>query len=288
MSHKPGKKIKRSATDLNLNARKTTGGNKKKKWVLYTLEKMKEGESASSIRKYLNEHKEGSRSEEAINEIFSEVNSHLSNDQFTKSEELTAIHLKRYNNTINKLLATEELSQDDIDSEEEGGISYETWQRSRDKKIRAYYQAIETMVQKETLLQYHNKDFTVEVNIKENIEVNEKKEKWVNVDKLTFEEQLELYELIKLCKKDDNVLQSVTEAARKEDNVTEDIEHEIIEEVNIEQIKREELPPPVYISPVTNFDPTVLLRKKLKEMAAKEMTRAGAKLTEEENKHLKD
>lgn len=283
---KPKVRRPKGKIDLNLDNGKISG-TKKKQWILTAIEMMKEGKSGSYIREHIRTFKEGSVSETAINEIFSEANLILTTDQYQKSTELTAIHVSRYNTTINRLLAVEELDQELIDSEEEGGISYETWMKSREKKIKAYLQCIDTMIQKESLLQYHNKDFTFDVNIDETIEIKEVKPKY-DVSKLTFEEQLELYGIIRECKKDENQLASVLEVVREQKTETIDVEHQVIEQANIEQIKQKEIEPEHYVSPVTQFDPTILLRKKLKEAAAREIQRVGGNLTEEEKKHLKD
>lgn len=286
MARKSVKRPKAQKFNLNFDNGKLSG-TKKKQWVLKAVEMLKQNYTNAWVREYIINQKEGSISEVAINDIFSEANLILTTEQYQKSTELTAIHVTRYNATIRRLLAVEELDQDLIDSEEEGGITYETWMKSREKKIKAYLQCIDTMIQKETLLQYHNKDFTLEVNIDETVEIRETKPKF-DVGKLTFEEQLELYQMIKDAKKGENEIASITEVNREQKAEVIDIDHEVVEPANIEQIKQKEIEPEPYVSPVTAFDPTVLLRKRLKEVAAKQFQKKGAKLTDEEKEHLKN
>jgi hypothetical protein len=161
--------------------------------------------------------------------------------------------------------------------------------KSREKKIKACYQVLETMFQKERLLQIHNKNFNFNINTTETIKEVKVTKSIPDLHKLTFEEQVELYEIMMEAKEDENEMISVKVVNQEtKTTITEDIEAEVIEPANVELIKQEEIKPEVIKKPLDNFDPTARLRESLAKIAAQKLKDAGANLDHHEQKHLKE
>jgi hypothetical protein len=255
----------------------------KKQWVLKSIELLKQGYSPSYIRDYIRERKQGSKSESALDTIISEANILIVSDQFLKAQEIIPIHIMRYNQIVDRLMQVEDGEDKRAKGEE---VDSETYWKLREKKIRAFNDAINTLYQKEDIKQYHNKDFTINLNIEEEVVVREVKPQW-KVDKLSFEDQLELLELMKLSKKDENELLAIIHSTEMEKVKTEDVEAVVVEKANVEDIQQEQLPAPKVKSPISSADPTIKLRESLQKLAAKQFKEVGGSLTEEEEKLIK-
>jgi hypothetical protein len=252
---------------------------KLKKWIVKAVEMLKDNYPATYIRQHIALNKEGVVNTAVIDRIITAANAEIGKEYFTKQSEITALHLKRYNKQIKKLREVKELDQDMIDSAEEGGISYEDWMKSREKKIKAVHNTFDTMFQKERLLGIHNKNFNFNFNQTETIKEVKTTKKIPNIHKLSFEQQVKLYELLMKAKEDENEMISV-KVVNQETKVEhiEDIEAEVIEQANVELIKQEtvkELPAP---KPLTNADPTARLRESLAKIAAEKLKKHGANL----------
>jgi hypothetical protein len=276
-------KKKKNAANLEINKEKLES-TIQKKWIVKSIELMKEGYSPSYIRDYLRKNKEGSKSESAIGTIVSEANAFVVSSQFSKAQEIFPLHIMRYNQQLARLMKVED-GDDLIEKGEE--IDSDKYWKLREKKITARSNAINTLIQKESILQYHNKDFSVEINIEEEIEIREVKP-ILNLEKLTLGDQIKFYELMKLCRKDENELLKITQVEEVEAVKTEDVEAEVVERVNVEDIKIEQLPVVVQTSKITSSDPTVRLRESLQKLAAKQFKEAGGKLTDDEENLIKD
>lgn len=253
-----------------------------KSCVVEALSMMRDGYSNLYIKDHLRKTKKGSTHDTVIDTIISLATIEIKNSQFTKAKELIPIHIDRYNRQIKRLIETKEINEDEVDGED---ITWEQFWNARNRKIAAYSDCINTMIQKEKLLQYHNKDFVIEYNVEETVEVRDVKPK-IDISKLTLEEQVELYQLFKKAKKDENELLSVIQTNSEAKQVTVDVEHQEVERPNVEQIKQIKLPEPPYRSPVTASDPTVKLRETLAKLAAKRIQEVGGNLTDEEKKLL--
>jgi hypothetical protein len=213
---------------------------KLKQWIVKAIELLKEGCSPAFIKQHIALNKKGAVTVGILDKILSAAHTEISSEYVNKRSEVVALHIQRYNKQIKKLLAVEELDQDMINSEEEGGITYEAWMKSREKKIKAGYLAMETMFQKERLLQLHNKNFNFNFNQTETIKEVKTVKAIPDLSKLTFDEQVELYELMMEAKEDENENISVKVINQETKiNVTEDIEAEIVEPANVELIKQE-------------------------------------------------
>lgn len=198
---------------------------KKKKWVVAAIDMMKEGKSISYIRKHIQENIPDI-SKSYLDSITHNANAHIANEHLSSRRQVTSLHIARYNKEINRLLQVKEIT-----------TSPKTLAKTRKAKIEAYLECLDVMFQKESLLQFHRKDFEIEINTEEEIEIKEKKFSY-DISKLSLTEQVELYELIKQAKKNENEISGIINNARSNE-VTEDIEVEVIEEKpNVESIKR--------------------------------------------------
>jgi transcriptional regulator with PAS, ATPase and Fis domain len=106
----------------------------------------------------------------------------------------------------------------------------------------------------------------------------------IDVSKLSLDEQVALFNLIKKAKGIEEIA-GVTEVNNKSEKI-EDIQHEEIKGADIKQIEQTPPQPEPYISPVNHFDPTIKLRETLKQVAANKLKNIGANLDDEEKKFL--
>lgn len=207
--------------------------------------------------------------------IFSEAESFVKNEYDRKVTDIWNLHSTRYRKQISRLLATEELEERNIAI----SCTYEEWQASRQKKIKAYDQALTTMKQLENLCLIHHESI-LEINDDTQINIDETKQK-INLTKLTFDEQLELLQLMQKARIDNNELKSVSEAILSSVLEDENILQLIPEEPNVGQIKQEEIEPQPN-APAFNSNPTKKLIENLKRIAAQKFRDAGGKLNETE------
>lgn len=286
MPKKPKYK-KKNAANLDINRDKLEN-TLKKQWVEKAIEKMKQNYSNAFIREWIRENKEGSKADTAIDTIISEANAYISRSQLNKAEQIIPLHRVRYDKMIEKGFAVQDA--DDLPEEECATMLIEEPKKYwmlRERKIRAFNDSINVMIQKEELLQYHSKDFNIQINTEEEVIIKEVKPKY-DLDLLSFEEQLELYQFFTRAKKNENDLLAIIqgEQAKEAEKVME-AEVVSVEVVNVDQIKQEQLPVPPVKSSITSIDPTIKLRESLQKIAAKQFKEAGGKLTEEEEKLIK-
>lgn len=288
MAKKPKTNVKKKKNAANLKVNKEKlESTLKKQWIIKAIELMKQGYANSFIRDYIRDRKEGSKSDDAINTILAEANAEIVASQFSKAQEVIPLHIARYNRIIEKCLAVQDA--DDMYTEEEAEEMLienpKQYWYLREKKVRAYSDAINTLIQKEELLQYHNKDFNIQINIEEETEINQIIRPSIDVSRLDFEEQLQLLELMKKAKKNDFDLLAITqgEQAKEEDKIIEAVVTSV-PKANVEDIKIEKLPEPPVKSIVTASDPTIRLRQSLALLAAQRFKEAGGQLTDDEEK----
>lgn len=200
------------------------------------------------------------------------INSSL---QFISAEEIIPIHLFRYNQLINQLINVKEIKESEVDGSD---ITWDHFWEARNNKIRAYLDCIQTLIQKEELLQFHRKELKVEWNIEENILINQTEQ--YDFEKLSLDESVELLELIKLTKINEIVPVGViqTNTASLAPNATESLIAQ--EKPNIELIKHETVTKVFETS--INKNPTTRLQETLKRIAAEKMKEAGANLDDGE------
>lgn len=281
---KKGAKIKLNAVDLSKNRDKleTTA---KKQFVEKTIAFYREGKSTAFVREWLKENKIGSRSITAIDTIISEANALITTDQFSKQQEMIPLHVERYNRQTARLAETKD--GDDLPEEERDELDSEKYYKLRERKVRAYTGVLDTMLQKEQLLQYHREDFEININTEEEIEIKQEETYSLpNVKNLSFDEKVELYSLIKKARLSEFELSGViTVQQETTQEVTEDVQHEVVEPANVEKITTIKLPVPPERSKVTVQDPTFALREALKRKAAMKFDKVG-NLTEDEKKYL--
>jgi hypothetical protein len=277
------RKSRKNAANLDIN-REKLDATLKKQWILKAIELMREGYSTSYIREHIRINKEGSKTDAALTSILQEANAQIISSQFNKAEEIIPIHVSRYNRIAKDLLATQDF--DDLIEAGEDPDPDRYW-ALREKKERAYSDCINTIKQKEELLQFHNKDFVIEMNTEETVEVRDAKPE-IDIGELSFEEQVELYEFFKKAKKTDMELAAIVQnTSSVQQEVTEDVQHEVVEPLNIDFIKQEVLPVVEQKAKITASDPTVRLRESLHKLAAQRFKDAGGTLTDEEEKLIK-
>lgn len=223
-------------------------------------------------------------SDSMLDRILKAARQQIITSQFNKANEIIPIHVARYDAMIKKLMAVEELEmtpEDWANDSLEGMAKRFAYWESVKKKKKAYMDAVDTMVQKETLLQFHSSDFVIDINSEETVEERVVKPKF-DVNKLTFEEQVELMNLFKKCRKDDEVVEGIVDT-RASTIETSDLSSQDTEQLNVELIGHEEL----YTlneskSPIK--DPTSKLREAAQKAALRKIKEAGGNLTDEEQK----
>jgi hypothetical protein len=201
-------------------------------------------------------------------------------NEFIKAVQVVALHIERYSRQIDRLLAVECCSNEDY---ENGKVGKTQYYRQRNKKIKAYNDAIDTMIQKERLLQFHSSGFKISIT-EEKTEVNYTKlPKW-DLSALSDEEQVEILELMLKAKKNQSILLSITPYIGKQDETFGAAE--IVEErPNIELIKQIEAPVITEFS-LKPVDPVTKLHQIINRVAAQRFSEIGT-LTEEEENLLK-
>lgn len=203
------------------------------------------------------------------------------------AKDIQVLHTKRYNENIEMLLAVEELDRSRIDNGGSDSITFEQWQESRNRKMKAYDEALRTIQQKENLLGIHSETFTFDIDEQIDVTFDAKpqdKPKW-DTSKLTLEELVELYEYIKICRVNDQEIKSIVPLDRDESVI--EIHGEVVQdqEPNIKLIEQKHIPSPEEdIIGVT--DPTSKLKELLRKQAALAFKNAGGNLDDQEKGYL--
>jgi|GEM_PF-6127343 len=198
-------------------------------------------------------------------------------EEFSRPLEVIPIHIERYNKQIQRLLAVSDHSKDDISR---GSVSKKEYFRAREERIKSYNDCLNTMFQKERLLQFHNSGFQIEV-VDETIQVNIKKSKY-DFSNLSVEELSRMNHLLTKAKKNEFELIGITANQSQSNQVTDtvNLDNHIEERANIEDIQHEDPP----IEPTIPLLPSQRLKVALDKLAATKFKEAGAKLdTEEED-----
>lgn len=238
-----------------------------------------EGEIQRQLRK-----KYPKLTENQITSIVTTAVKQIVDNNFIAAEEIIPIHLNRYNKQIEELLAVKDADDLIAGSDEELHFDSKTYYQLRNKKIRAFSDCLNAMRQKEELLQLHDINFTLNLNSEERIIIQDRKPE-INLNKLTLEEQVELYNLLKKCRIDVSEVIGIKTNAQ----VVEDIP---IEEVNLSDmpninfIKTEVLQEEVIEE--KRKDPTREIQKSLLIENIKKLKAAGANLTDEENELIQN
>ena len=199
--------------------------------------------------------------------------------EFRKIIEVIPIHVERYNRQVKRLLSVQDYDKADLHRND---VDKREYYRAREEKIRAYNDCINTMIQKERVLQYHNSGFELEV-IEEKVEIRKAKD-FYDITKLAFEEQVELLRLMQKAKRDQNFIAPIdTSNALIEVKQTEEIQ-EANEVTNIDLIKHEEPPESTELILPFKIDPVSKLKENLNKLAANRFKEVGGKLDQEEER----
>ena len=209
---------------------------KHKRLLNEIIELLKSGYSEDYILDHVQKQIQDPNSLEYPKELLALANSMIEEEFATKSRDVWTLHISRYNAEVNRLLNTPELDPNEIGK----SISHEQWQASRDKKIKNYNSALDVMNQQETLLQLINKTTVIEIN--EEVTGSIHKPKY-NLDVLTFEEQVELMNLLDKAKEGKMENISVTAVMTEHPAASETSLQPREEPINIQQIKHEQILP---------------------------------------------
>jgi hypothetical protein len=202
-------------------------------------------------------------------------------NEFIKALQVVALHIERYSRQIDRLLAVQCCSDEGYESGKVGKTQY---YRQRNRKIKAYSDCIDTLIQKERLLQFHNTGFKISIS-EEKTEINYTTQPKWDLSALSDEEQTEILELMLKAKKNQSIPLSITPYTGKQDETCEAAE--IVEErPNIELIKQIEAPVIAEFS-LRRVDPVTKLHQIINKVAAKRFNEVGT-LTEEEENLLKN
>lgn len=218
-------------------------------------------------------------------QIIKKSRNHISNEYLHIARDIVSVHTARYDAEITRLLSIEELPESRINNGEEDSITHEAWLQSRNIKIQAYHDALQCMKQKEQLLQLHEDTFVL--NVEEQIDLTFKvREEKPNYDmsKLTTEELIEFYELIKLCRQNADVQEIKYNDHSQE---VETVDAEIIDEgdPNVSIIRHQSISNE-HKQEGSDSDHTAKLKEVLKRQAALAFRDAGASLSDEEKLFL--
>jgi hypothetical protein len=203
-------------------------------------------------------------------------------NEFIKAVQVVALHIERYSRQIDRLLSVTTSSDEDYDN---GKVSKTQFYRQRNKKIKAYNDAIDTLIQKERLLQFHSSGFKISIS-EEKTEINyHTQPKW-DLSALSDEEQVEILELMLKAKKNQSIPLSITPYTGKQDESIEAAE--VVEErPNIELIKQIEAPVIAEFS-LRPVDPVTKLHQIINKVAAQRFGEVGTLSEEEKNLYRLD
>lgn len=200
-------------------------------------------------------------------------------NEFIKITEIIPIHIERYNRQIDRLLAITDYSKEELKL---CFIDTREYYRAREQRIRAYSDCINTMIQKERVLQYHNSGFQLEV-IDERIEIRQVKTPY-DISKLSFDEQVGLLQLMKKAKRDQNFIAPIAIGnAQLEVKQLEEVQ-EVNEVTNIDLIKHEAPAENTELILPFKIDPVTRLKENLNRLAANRFKEVGGKLDMEEER----
>ncbi len=195
---------------------------------------------------------------------------------FDSADEIVTIHLYRYNREINKLRKTKEIDQKRVDGKL---ITWKMFYTARNNKIKAFNDLINTLIQKEELLSFHQREFFVDINETVVIKTTPAS---VIVENLKFEEQLELLKLMKKMK-DENELIGIRQNSTENNKTEVDDSKQLAEKPNIEDIKHKIQPTQVINKPDYR-NPTAMINETVMRVAAKRIREAGGTLDIDEQK----
>ena len=247
---------------------------RQRKWITKSIEWMKEGWSVKMIKDAIYAQKEGGMARSTIEKIVFEANRIIIQDFSQDRASVTSLHIKRYNKQIKKLLAT----RDDDVLDEEGQVDKIAGIK---KKVNAYFDCLETMFQKEKLLQYHSKSFKIIVNNTDELEIHlPSKTKKLDVKKLTFQERLELYKLMTKAKRTEDEVLGVKLNVRNDEEVI-DIDHEVIHETNVDKIQETNIDK-ISKQGISLEEAALKIRKALQREATKKFQEIGGKIHPDE------
>lgn len=211
-------------------------------------------------------------SDSVIDEYLTECSSIIYEQFSTKSSNIVSLHLKRYDKEINTLLKR---NYDRLPLK----IRYKV-------KGAAFLNALETLHQKEKLLNLHNKQTLIRFNQRNNINETPEKPNRFDLTQLTLEERIDLLNLISKASPKNNINSGVILREKViESEETVDIQHE--EVINITQIQQENVMG-VDVFPEQKAHTVDELTKKLqdtlKKKAEEALIKAGSKTVEHERK----
>lgn len=244
-------------------------GDVRTKTIYRILDWYKEGLLRFAIIEILREEK--TFSDGQIDDLLNECSGIVYEQFSTKSASVIGLHLKRYDKQINSLLNKDY-------------NRYEMKIRFKMKSI-AFMNALDTLYQKEKLLNLHSKQTIIRFNQRNNINVvvPEKKAKY-DLSTLTLEEKIDFLALVEKCSPRNNVNTGVI-LRPKEVVVEETIDIDHVEEVNIDKIKQENVEGVDVFPekpPLTLFELKERIAKTLQAKAAEAFKNAGSKTIDNE------
>lgn len=272
-------KINSLFKNLRMKKKTITVEQEKSELISKAVEMMKQGHNAQYIKKQLHEISLNKFTVEEITNCISEAAAIVTQSYFNTGKDIRLLHLKRYNKEINRLLNVSELDESDIGKT----ITYKQFLSSRNRKIKAFDKALDSMNQLETLLGLSSITNTVDVNSEVTINVNEVNSKKYDFSKLTLEEKVELLELMQKAKLGRSEPGGVLETNIEQENIIEDIDSEIVP-ANVELIKQvAPTPSPEYKSQEkTSVDVLQKLKERLSVAVAKRFEAIGGNLDQKE------
>lgn len=201
---------------------------------------------------------------------------------FTGLHEVVILHVERYNKQIERLLAVQDYTEDQI-----GSVDRFEFHRARERRIKAYNDCINTMIQKEKVLQYHQTGFQLEV-VEEKITVTEEPE--LDFHRLTVDQLRRIVELFDKARLDPNkvvppaAISPVVEIPVLTPTASPVME---IEEPNINLIQVENRDEVDDLEPLVQLTQKQKLQAALDRLAAEKFKQAGAKLDQQEEQLIK-
>lgn len=250
-------------------------GDLRTKAVYYAIDLFKVGLTKAIVRETIASDKEFSSLVD-IELVLLEALSEVSEQFITKNDHLIGLHLERYNREVERLINKD----------------FSAFGPLLERKIKsgAYMDVLDTLHQKEKLLQLHSKQTVVRFNQRNSININEIESKF-DLQELDFEEKRRLVELLLKSKTSDGDEVVSVILNERDSNIIDIDSEEIIESpetVNIAKIEKldntiteKQYKPPTGLEEIKRK-----LSIALEQAAERELIKAGSKSVRGESGEL--
>ena len=246
------------------------------KTLYQIIDLLKSGLTKSLVQEIILNSEDNKFVAEYISELIIEASKEISEQYVTKNDQLIGLHLGRYNRKIKELFNKD----------------FSSYDLAIQRKIKSavFLDLLETLHQKEKLLQLHSKQTIVRFNQRNSININEIASKF-NLEQLDHEEKVRLLELLLKTKLKDGEDTVSVILNKKETSITDILFEEIGEtptNVNLSKVEQ-----------IINIEEQVIEKKytsledikrklsqALEKVAREELIKAGSKTVRNESRDM--